>query len=220
MNDKNSFERNESELQKFEQKLRSIAPSLPQTSWEDIPIPTKSPPISKRLNPDEMDNRTIRSSNRWLQLLTHATAILIGIGLGALWMSNARTAAATSTVALKPERDKTVSKEPPKTENPNSESNRRNKNGGVANQPNLGSSMPTQQDFDSRSIISVTRIMNAYPLQPRRIEYPPKPVELPSIPPHNSADQPKSAFELMRELLDGKQALLTREPNSAGRMRM
>ena len=220
MNDKNSFERNESELNTFEQKLRSIAPSLPQTSWEDIPIPAKPPSISNRLKSDEIDNPTIRSSNRWLQLLTHATAILIGIGLGALWMSNARSADATSTVALKPESDMPPGNEAPKTAPPNSESNRRNKNAGVANQPNLGSRRPEQRDFDSRSIISVTRIMNAYPLQPRRIEYPPEPIELPSIPPHNSTDQPKSALELMRELLDGKQALLTREPNSAGGMQM
>lgn len=194
------------DLSDFEGQLRSITPAPPQTDWWEMAELLKQPQKNRLLSGvSRKRTPSGRPTNRWHRLATHSAATLVGVGIGAVLVLMLRPAGATApTINNEAFQPAIVSqdwpKSPPRT-------------------------MSIQQPVDSEALPSTRyrmlsrfeyRNAGASPLTPLsgRIDARTRPRNLKDINawlPDDSteasepivADQPKSAPELMRELLNG-----------------
>ncbi len=76
-----------SDLDAFEQRLRSVKPAPPQTAWDDLPLSHEQQKASTVANPGT-------APAHWPRIATHAAATLIGVGIGVICMLMLRPAVA------------------------------------------------------------------------------------------------------------------------------
>lgn len=84
------------ELKKFEQQLRLVKPVPPQSKWQGssgLPEPQANVRLSTA-------NQASLSNAHWHRLASHAAAVLIGIGIGAIFMLMLQVSNATSNTTV------------------------------------------------------------------------------------------------------------------------
>lgn len=186
------------DLSAFEQQLRSIDPTPPQTAWQDV-----SPMLeqSHRVSANSARVAPPSSTARWLRIVTHSAAILIGIGIGALWMMLQPPIATAPQVGIE-QSQQTIEQEPvdaaPKSSAVQHLANqefdqRRHRMSAPFGYRNVGSGplTPLAREIESRPSHRMP-----HDVRPVVLEDPAATFE-PTV-----SDKPMSAPELMREMLN------------------
>lgn len=206
MNKKHFHERNEDigDISAFEQQLRSTAPTPPKTAWDDMrQLLEQQQTMSVRSS----HVPAVRSTARWLRVLTHSAAALIGIGIGVTWVLMLQPAVAKAPL-IEAEPMRQVSSEQDRTDvAPKNTANRQMVRMDAHDSQGRILSMFGNQNIVSLPLTPLTPLpRDAASRSQRRIPRdlsPMSPVESETTFEPTASDNPMSAPELMREMLNG-----------------
>ena len=189
----------ESGLSPFEQQLRSIEPTPPQTAWQDIAESLEAQP---KVGPSILASP--RQVPGWQRFATHAAATLIGVGLGAVLMvmlqSSSTTPVAVTPVDVEPTQQVAAEQESFKLDD--SASNQLTNQQQFSRPQRLMPPMNRNQTIRSWTLTPLARDIDSRPWE--RISYEQRPAvdeDSSATPMPETSDKPMSAPELLRQML-------------------
>ena len=194
------------EFSAFEEKLRAVEPSPPQTDWCEVAqLIEQSQKVVANSNRESSSSSTLYRNKDWLKVATHAAATLLGISIGVLWML-AMPPTAGSSLAIDPEprTERRVVEEDIPAPAPGDVAPQE-----LANRPKLDESKARSLSGLANRIAGqgpmtpMTRTIESRPRHPVAYEFRPVSLEenVGSSKP-SRLDNPMSAPELIRELLN------------------